>query len=154
MKKSFVFYLKIVLLLIGVILILISGFSPVRSQRTDVYPGEFDDTRIVVENGIANSLWYVCLFGSALIFSIGYFFNGLVNKVLVYVFTPIFAVVFLFFMMIEFTPTGATPFIPRMHYGFVWMIYGSIFILTATMISMHRKSEKESFNTQPDLLDN
>ncbi len=153
MKRSFVFYLKTALLLIGAILILIAAFSPVESQYQYMnQSGEFEDAVEVVTTGINHFLWYILVFGTAVVFSVGYFSNRLMNKVLVYVFTPLFALVFLFFTAVATITWGATPFVPRLQYGYLLMIYGSILVLTATIISVH-KGKSKTISNDKDLLD-
>jgi hypothetical protein len=153
MKRSFVFYLKTTLLLMGAALILLAAFSPVESQYQYLnQSGEFEDAVKVVTTGFNHILWYVLVFGTAVVFSVGYFFNRLVNKVLVYVFTPLFALIFLFFTAITTITWGATPFIPRLQYGYLLMVYGSVLVLTATIISVHRGTPKTISNDK-DLLD-
>ena len=153
MKKSFAFYLKTAFLLIGTILIISAGFSPVQSQLVFNGP-EFSDTVDVVQNGIHHLLWYVLLFLTGIIFSIGYFYNKTVNRVLLYVFIPVFAVVFLFFSVLSIMTWGATPFVPHLEYGYELMCYGSILVITATLISVHRKTKSKATISNSDLLDN
>lgn len=153
MKRSFVFYLKTTLLLVGALLILIAGFSPLESQYQFMnQSGEFEDAVQVITTGINHILWYILVFGTAVVFSVGYFSNRLANKVLVYVFTPLFALVFLFFTAITTITWGATPFVPQLEYGYLLMVYGSVLVLTATIISVHRGTPK-TISSDKDLLD-
>lgn len=154
MKRSFTFYLKTVLLLIGVILIIIAGFKPVTSQLQFKEPENYETLVDTFELGHQNFLWYLQIIFITILFSIGYFFNGLVNRILIYSLTPIFAVIFLFLSAMSMNTWGATPFVPHFEYGYELMCYGSILVITATLISVHRKTKSKATISNSDLLDN
>ncbi len=149
MKRTPVFYLKTTLLSIGTALLFISGFMPLIRMFT--LDHNINGTSI---SGFDCTLWYAILIAAAIIFAIGYFFHATVNKVLVFVFAPIFTLIimfltFVFTFSIAIDPGDA---ILQIGEGYPIAISGALLIVIATAISVLRKKEVKTTN-HPDLLD-
>ena len=158
MKRTPIFYLKTILVIIGFIILFLSGmlvFSTVRIQTLNDLSGMVDE-QIFKTSGFRSPLWFAIVAGTVIIFGIGYFFNHIVNRVLVFVFIPMFAIA-LFFLSLLFTFNISIDFpvtISELNDGYTMAIIGSAIVLTATVISVLRKRKIHKTNDNDLLLDN
>lgn len=149
MKKSPTYFLKTLLLIFGGGLLLFSGFMPL--IRTFTVDHNMNGTSI---SGFDCPLWYAILIAAAIIFAIGYFFHTTVNKVLVFVFAPIFALVI---MLLTFVFTFSIAIDPgdvilQIGEGYPIAVSGALLVVIATAISVLRKKEVKT-TSHSDLLD-
>ena len=149
MKKTAVFYLKLVAVITGFLLVASGAFT--EFQSTCGFVNDQSDIVSVSIPASESPLWCFFLFGCVAIFSIGFFFNHLANKILVYCITGILTPFIAFITMISQAgwgnPCGRSP-----GYGYYLTLLGSLLVLTATIISMHR-SKREDRNSGMELLD-
>lgn len=157
MKRTPTFYIKTILVIIGFIILFLSGilvFSTVRIQDINDLSGMVDE-EVFKTSGFRSWLWRTIIAGTVVIFAIGYFFNHIVNKVLVFVFIPVFAIA-LFFMSLLFTFNINIDFPARIYElndGYTMAITGSTIVLTATIVSVLRKKTAK-VTSDGELLDN
>ena len=135
--------------IIGGLLLLISAF--LRFESSDHFIGNSDEITSTHTYGLTNPLWYVILICSVIIFSIGYFTQGLAFRILVYAFSVFGSIYIYFVTLLTGVGWGATPFIPQKEIGFDFSIIGYILIVIATIISMNTKKEESA--DASDLLD-
>nr|WP_294860718.1 hypothetical protein [uncultured Fluviicola sp.] len=149
MKKSSVFYIRTSLVVLGFTLIAFGFFT--EFQSTCGFVDGYEDIMPISISGSESPLWYFFSFGSVLIFSIGYFFNHLANKILVYCFASILTLFITFVTWISQAGWGK-PCGHSSEYGYHLTLLGSLLVLTVTIISMNRK-KKLLINDSDHLLD-
>ncbi len=128
--------------IIGGSLILGSAFLPFESN--DDFIGISEEIKTTYTYGLTNPLWYLILMCTTVIFSIGYFTQGLAFRILVYIFSFLCSIFIYFVTLLTGVGWGATPFIPQKEIGFALSVFGYILIIIATIISMHTKKKKPS----------
>jgi hypothetical protein len=138
MKKTPIFFLKTVLAIIGFVLIAFGFFN--EFQSTCGFVKGFGDIVPISISGSNSGLWHYFLIGSVLVFALGYFFNYPVNKILVYFFTGIFTLLIAFLVWISKAGFGG-PCGYSVEEGYYLTLFGSLSVLSATIISMHRKKK-------------
>lgn len=136
--------------ILGGLLLFLSAFLKVESSYDFI--GNSEEIQTTFSYGLTNPLWYLILFCSVIIFSIGYFTQGLVVRTLVYIFVFLCSIFIYFVTLLTGVGWGATPFIPQKEIGFFLSIFGYVFIIIATIISMYTKKKKHSGGVS-DLLD-
>ncbi|MNU61082.1 hypothetical protein D3C71_502850 [compost metagenome] len=136
--------------IIGGLLLLGSAFLQFESKQDFI--GNSEEIKTTYTYGLTNPLWYLILICTTIIFSIGYFTQGLAFRILVYIFSFLCSIFIYFVTLLTGVGWGATPFIPQKEIGFVLSIFGYIIIIIATIISMYTKKKKSSGDTS-DLLD-
>ncbi len=140
MKKTPEFYLKTLLLFVGGFLLLLSSFmSTIDKSVLDFSMNNQSPTKIT--GGIVGFhclLWYMILLGTVIIFAIGYFFNNTINRILVSVFTPIFAIGIMFFTFVFTFSIAIDPGDPilMLGNGYTVTIFGALLVIVATFISV------------------
>ncbi len=151
MKKSPVFYFKTTLVVLGFLLIALGFFTEFRSTCGFME----DDQELILPISISGSqdpLWYFFSLGTAVIFGVGYFFPKLANKILVYSLAGILALFIAFVTWISQAGWGR-PCGYSCEYGYSLTLFGSLFVLIATIISMHRSNQLPTGSYSDDLLD-
>ncbi|AEA44656.1 hypothetical protein [Fluviicola taffensis] len=138
MNKSSIFYFKTAFILIGFTLLSLGFFT--EFQSTCRYVDDFEDIVPISIPGSKSTLWYFFSLGSVAIFLIGFFFGNLANKILVYCVTGILSPFIGFMTLISQAgwgnPCGYYP-----EHGYYLTLLGSLLVLVATIISMHRKKK-------------
>ena len=136
--------------IIGGLLLFVSAF--LQFESTDHFIGNSEEIRSIYTYGLTDPFWYVILICSVVIFSIGYFTQGLAFRILVYIFSVLGSIFIYFVALLTGVGWGATPFIPQKEIGFDFSIIGYILIIIATIISMHTKKKNSAVDAS-DLLD-
>ncbi|WP_300359615.1 hypothetical protein [Fluviicola sp.] len=140
MKKTSALYLKTTLVIFGFLLVTfgffiefksICGYAPI--------PGS------------ESQLWYIFSLSSISIFSLSYFFNNLLGKILVYS----FAVILISYMIIATwgSKVGWGKPCDSSENGYYLTILGSLLILVAAIIAPIISKKKASRNTSSELID-
>lgn len=140
------------LLALGVILIVISAFLAYSSQLEFVNNQE-EEVIERFEMGIQHPSWYVFTFFTAILFSVGFFSNGLGNKITFYTLLPVLGFLSAGFALIQTVTWGATPFVPHYEFGINLQIVGCLLVIAATIVSLHEKKPAAT-KVKPELLDN
>lgn len=145
------FTFKYRLLTAGIMMIFISGFIPYSSQLH--FLDSEDNTYTIYTIGIAHFAWYVFLVCTVVLFSIGFFTGHIAAKVAFYLLLPFLTLGSAFIAMMMTVTWGATPFVPQYESGFLLEIGGCIFIVLATIISMHSFKQKKKNTHETEVLD-
>ena len=139
----------------GALTLFTSGFMPIVLNAVVNYSNNTAWPQVTGEIiGFSNPLWYIILLFTSIIFATGYFFNKIINRVLVFVFIPLFVIGILFFTIVFTFTIAIDPGDPILMIGkgYYVTILGYLLVITATVISVLRK--RDLTKTNDTLLDN
>lgn len=140
MKRTPIFYIKTAFLITGFLNIVISFF--IEFQTTCDYVAGIDSPSKISVSGFHSPMWYLFLIGSTIIFSVGYFSEHKANRIAIYIFSILFSIYTAFVTWLSSGAWGK-PCGLSSGTGYYLTLFGSLFVLTATIISMNKK--KTSF---------
>lgn len=130
-------YLRIGSVILGFLLVILSFFLPYYSSCE--WNANESGTIEFFKYGYETRMFYVqCLFVIALFFS-GYFYQNLINKILLYILS--FILLVSFFLVRNAPNRGATPCVRSPEIGQDLSLYGSLLVLLGTFISIYREAE-------------
>lgn len=150
MRKPVVFYFKLILVIVGFLLIGFGFFADIESNCFSPFSPQQNPT-IIFTPGSKSVLWFLFLIASTLIFLSGFFFRHLAGKILVYLFSVIF-IPFIAFMTEIYLAEWGDSCGNSLESGYYITLFGSLMVLTATIISMHRK-KRITGRSESELLD-
>lgn len=128
-------YLRIASIYIGFAAILCASFLPFYSSCR--WNSDESGTIAFVEYGYERSLYYIVTVMVLIIFFSGYFWHGLVNKILL----NLFSIVLLLFMLLvmNLPGWGARPCVNSSEIGLYLLVYGTLSVILGTFISIYRE---------------
>lgn len=147
--KLFGFYFKTTLVILGFGLIALGFFADIESNCFN--PFSQQNPTIIFTPGSKSVLWLLFLIASRLIFLSGFFSRLIAGKILVYLFSGIFIPFIAFMTEIYLAEWGDSCGI-SLESGYYITLFGSLMVLTATIISMHRK-KRITGQSESELLD-